>query len=77
MKRNKSWLIVIGSFLILGGAGLIGYDYYSNKLMDNEENKAIEEFIGYMDEAKDLKNKINAEIDKLRDKFNELKVKHF
>ena len=44
MKRNKSWLIIIGSFLILGGAGLIGYDYYSNKLMDNEENKAIEEF---------------------------------
>jgi hypothetical protein len=41
------------------------------------QNKAIEEFIGYMDEAKDLKNKINAEIDKLRDKFNELKVKHF
>ena len=43
-RKNKSWLIIIGSFLILGGAGLIGYDYYSNKLMDNEENKAIEEF---------------------------------
>ena len=44
MKRNKSWLIIIGSFLILGGAGLIGYDYYSNRMIDNQENKAIEEF---------------------------------
>lgn len=44
MKRNKSWLIIIGSFLILGGAGLIGYDYYSNRMMDNQENKAIDEF---------------------------------
>ena len=44
MKRNKSWLIIIGSFLILGGAGLIGYDYYSNRMIDNQENKAIKEF---------------------------------
>jgi LPXTG-site transpeptidase (sortase) family protein len=44
MKRNKSWLIIIGSFLILGGAGLIVYDYYSNRMIDNQENKAIEEF---------------------------------
>lgn len=44
MKRNKSWLIVIGSFLILSGIGLIGYDYYSNKVIDNLEDLAIEEF---------------------------------
>ena len=44
MKRNKSWLIVIGSFLILSGIGLIGYDYYSNKVIDNQEDLAIEEF---------------------------------
>ena len=44
MKRNKSWLIVIGSFLILFGIGLIGYDYYSNKVIDNQEDLAIEEF---------------------------------
>ena len=43
MKRNKSWLI-IGSFLILSGIGLIGYDYYSNKVIDNLEDLAIEEF---------------------------------
>ena len=44
MKRNKSWLIIIGSFLILSGIGLIGYDYYSNKVIDNQEDLAIEEF---------------------------------
>ena len=44
MKRNKSWLIIIGSFLILSGIGLIGYDYYSNKVIDNLEDLAIEEF---------------------------------
>ncbi len=44
MKRNKSWLIVIGSFLILSGIGLIGYDYYSNRVIDNQEDLAIEEF---------------------------------
>ena len=44
MKKNKSWLIVIGSFLILSGIGLIGYDYYSNKVIDNQEDLAIEEF---------------------------------
>ena len=44
MKRNKSWLIIIGSFLILSGIGLIGYDYYSNKVIDNQEDLVIEEF---------------------------------
>lgn len=51
MKRNKSWLIVIGSFLILSGIGLIGYDYYSNKIIDNQEDLAIENF--YQEEVKD------------------------
>ena len=43
MKRNKSWLI-IGSFLIVLGIGLIGYDYYSNKSITNDEDIAIAEF---------------------------------
>ena len=37
MKRNKSWLI-IGSFLIIVGIGLIGYDYYSNKVINDNED---------------------------------------
>ena len=43
MKRNKSWLI-IGSFLIIVGIGLIGYDYYSNKSITDDEDIAIAEF---------------------------------
>ena len=43
MKRNKSWLI-IGSFLIITGIGLIGYDYYSNKVINDNEDLAIAEF---------------------------------
>ena len=43
MKRNKSWLI-IGSFLIITGIGLIGYDYYSNKVINDNEDIAIAEF---------------------------------
>ena len=41
--KNKSWFI-IGSLIILIGFGLIGYDYYSNKKIDNNEELAIEEF---------------------------------
>ena len=59
MKRNKSWLIVIGSFLILSGIGLIGYDYYSNKLIDNQEELAIEEF--YQEETEEPVEEINEE----------------
>ena len=43
MKKNKSWLI-IGSFLIITGIGLIGYDYYSNKVINDNEDIAIAEF---------------------------------
>ena len=42
--KSKSWLIVIGSLLFLLGTGLIFYDIYSNKQIDEEENLAIEEF---------------------------------
>ena len=67
MKRNKSWLIVIGSFLILSGIGLIGYDYYSNKVIDNQEDLAIEEFYHeeeteeIIEEIKDEPKEINKE----------------
>ena len=44
MKRNKSWLIVIGSLIILMGIGLIGFYYYSKKIINIEEKQAIEEF---------------------------------
>lgn len=54
--KNKSWFI-IGSLIILIGFGLIGYDYYSNKKIDNNEELAIEEF--YNNE--DISEKIHEE----------------
>ena len=75
MKRNKSWLIVIGSFLILSGIGLIGYDYYSNKIIDNQEDLAIENF--YQEEVKDeTVEKVNEEPkeEKKEEKINYIAV---
>ena len=74
MKRNKSWLIVIGSFLILSGIGLIGYDYYSNKLIDNQEELAIEEF--YQEETEEPVEEINEEPEeeKKEEKINYIAV---
>ena len=43
-RKNKSWLLLIGSLIFLCGACLIFYDYYSNKKIDNKEQQAIEEF---------------------------------
>ncbi|MBO4246081.1 MAG: sortase [Bacilli bacterium] len=54
MKKNKSWLLLIGSFLILGGISLIAYDYYSNLQINNQEEQAIEEFYKIEDEIEDI-----------------------
>ena len=43
-RRNKSWLLVIGSLIFLCGASLVFYDYYSNKRIESQEELAIEEF---------------------------------
>ena len=53
MKRNKSWLI-IGSFLIIVGIGLIGYDYYSNKAINDDEDVAIAEFYENEETTEDI-----------------------
>ena len=41
------------------------------------QNKSIEEFMHYMDEANNLKKQINEEIDKLRNRYQELSMRHF
>lgn len=75
MKRNKSWLIVIGSFLILSGIGLIGYDYYSNKVIDNQEDLAIEEFY-HEEETEELVEEVKEEPkeEKKEEKINYIAV---
>lgn len=43
-RKNKSWFLLTGSLLFLVGVGLVTYDYISNKTINNEEQKALEEF---------------------------------
>ena len=60
MKRNKSWLI-IGSFLIIVGIGLIGYDYYSNKIINDDEDIAIAEFYENEETAENIIEELTEE----------------
>ena len=54
MKKNKSWLLIIGSFLIFSGIGLIFYDYYLNMKLNNQEEQAIEEFYSIEETEEDI-----------------------
>ena len=51
-EKNKSWLIIIGSLILLSGIGLIAYDFYSNKELEKLEDKALVEF--YDTEVEDI-----------------------
>ena len=53
MKKGKSWLLLIGSFLIISGIGLISYDYYLDNKIDKQEKQAIEEFYSIDDDEQD------------------------
>ena len=43
-RKNKSWLIIIGSLIFLSGLFIIVKDYYSNKQIENKEEQAIAEY---------------------------------
>lgn len=51
-EKNKSWLIITGSLILLSGIGLIAYDFYSNKELDKIEDNALVEF--YDTEVEDI-----------------------
>lgn len=51
-EKNKSWLIITGSLILLSGIGLISYDFYSNKQLDKLEDNALVEF--YDTEVEDI-----------------------
>lgn len=51
-EKNKSWLIITGSLILLSGIGLIAYDFYSNKELDKLEDNALVEF--YDTEIEDI-----------------------
>ena len=67
-RKNKSWLIVIGSFIFLIGIGLVSYDYLSNKQVDKQEESMLEEFYE-IEEAK----VINESIEEPQEEIKEVK----
>ena len=73
--KNKSWFI-IGSLIILIGFGLIGYDYYSNKKIDNNEELAIEEFYNNEDISEEIHEEPVEEVkeEKPKEKINYIAI---
>lgn len=73
--KNKSWFI-IGSLIILIGFGLIGYDYYSNKKIDNNEELAIEEFYNNEDISEEIHKEPVEEVkeEKPKEKINYIAI---
>ena len=80
--------LLLGIFTIIGSEGEDRTEYAAASLGDfislilngvdiYQQNKSIQEFMRYMDEAINLKNQINEEIDKLRTRYQELAFRHF
>ncbi|MBQ3475158.1 MAG: sortase [Bacilli bacterium] len=53
-RKNKSWLILIGSLIFLSGIGLITYDYLSNRKIDEKETELLEEFYEIEDDIESI-----------------------
>ena len=53
-RKNKSWLIIIGSLIFLSGVGLITYDYLSNSKIDEKETELLEEFYEIEEEIESI-----------------------
>lgn len=53
-RKNKSWLIIIGSLIFLSGVGLITYDYLSNSKIDKKETELLEEFYEIEEEIESI-----------------------
>lgn len=43
-NKKKSWLIIIGSLIIIIGIAVVSFDIISPYLKEKEENKALEQF---------------------------------
>lgn len=64
-RKNKSWLIIIGSLIFLSGIGLITYDYLSNRKIDEEENELLEEFYELEEEIESVEE--NQEVEEVKE----------
>ncbi len=49
-EKNKSWFILIGSFIFLIGIGLISYDYFYTKRLNQADEELLEEFYDNVEE---------------------------
>lgn len=64
-RKNKSWLIIIGSLIFLSGIGLITYDYLSNRKIDEKENELLEEFYELEEEIESVEE--NQEVEEVKE----------
>ena len=64
-RKNKSWLILIGSLIFLSGIGLITYDYLSNRKIDEKENELLEEFYELEEEIESVEE--NQEVEEVKE----------
>lgn len=73
-RKNKSWLIIIGSLIFLSGVGLITYDYLSNSKIDEKETELLEEFYEIEEEIESIEEPQVVEEVKERVKVNYIAV---
>ncbi|MBO5476114.1 MAG: sortase [Bacilli bacterium] len=73
-RKNKSWLIIIGSLIFLSGIGLITYDYLSNKKIDEKETELLEEFYEIEEEIESIEETQEVEEVKEQVKVNYIAV---
>lgn len=71
-RKNKSWLIIIGSLLSLIGISLIFYDFYSNRKIKKDEENAIQEY--YKEEIKT--KSLDDEIIQINEEVNVSKINY-
>ena len=73
-RKNKSWLIIIGSLIFLSGVGLITYDYLSNSKIDEKDTELLEEFYEIEEEIESIEEPQVVEEVKERVKVNYIAV---
>ena len=73
-RKNKSWLIIIGSLIFLSGIGLITYDYLSNRKIDEKETELLEEFYEIEEEIESIEEPQEVEEVKEQVKVNYIAV---
>lgn len=69
-NKKKSWLIIIGSLIIIFGIDVVSFDIISPYLKEKEENKALEQFYIKEETIEDKIDKTTSEEVKEESKIN-------